>query len=58
LAAQDVGRTLAILLLIAKNRCEAHVFCESIAHYGAFVMNTRAEIEQAISDYQLGCLAA
>ena len=31
---------------------------EPIVQYGPFVMNTRAEIDQALSDYQSGRLGA
>jgi redox-sensitive bicupin YhaK (pirin superfamily) len=32
--------------------------CEPIAHYGPFLMNTRAEIVQAVEDYQSGRMGA
>jgi len=41
----------ARLLLLA-----AAAICEPVVQYGPFVMNTRAEIEQAIADYRDGLL--
>ena len=48
-AGADGGR----LLLLA-----ARPLDEPIAHHGPFVMNTRAEIDQAITDYREGRLTA
>ena len=42
----------SVLLLVARP------IGEPIVQYGPFVMNTRAEIEQAIEDYQAGRLAS
>jgi len=41
------------LLLLA-----ARPLNEPIAHHGSFAMNTRAEIDQAITDYREGRLTA
>lgn len=46
------GKQGARLLLLA-----AKPLHEPVVQYGPFVMNTREEIEQAISDYQSGALA-
>jgi len=48
----SAGEAGARFLLLA-----AHPLREPIVQYGPFVMNTREEIEQAISDYQNGRLA-
>lgn len=45
------GQSSAGVLIFAGNKIN-----EKIAHYGPFVMNSMAEIDQAISDYQAGKL--
>ncbi len=47
------GENAARFILLA-----ARPLGESVVQYGPFVMNTREEIEQALSDYQQGRLAA
>lgn len=51
------------ILSLAAGTCDAHMLVfrgrpirEAVVHYGPFVMNTREEIEQAITDYQAGRL--
>ena len=51
LRATASGEATRFLLLAAKP------IGEPVVQYGPFVMNTRAEIEQAITDYQAGDFA-
>ncbi|MEE4110979.1 MAG: pirin family protein [Halieaceae bacterium] len=50
LTAGDAGAGLLVL--------RGHPIRERVVHYGPFVMNSEAEIEQAIRDYQSGRFAA
>jgi redox-sensitive bicupin YhaK (pirin superfamily) len=50
--AEGVGTPLSVLLIAGQ---PLH---EPIARYGPFVMNTQAEIWQAIDDYQSGRMGA